>query len=86
MTWKHFFDFTLDMMGAMSFGALMGLGIFSLASLLDDVLRALRRWWKGKNTSPPAPLPIRRGEGGSGRGAGDDHDLDGGVGGAPVCP
>ena len=75
MTWKHFFDFTLDMMGAMSFGALMGLGIFSFASLLDDVLRALQRWWRNrKGTSPRADK------------GGDDQDNDGGVGGAPVCP
>ena len=75
MTWKHFFDFTLDMLGAAAFGALMGLGIFSLASLLDDVFRALRRRWRNrKGTAARADK------------GGDDQDNDGGVGGAPVCP
>ena len=86
MTWKYFFNSLLEMFGAVAIAVCFTAWVFGTAWALERLLQALYRKARKANTSPPAPLPDRRGEGGSGRGEGDDHDLDGGVGGAPVCP
>ena len=97
MICKHFFEFLLELAFAFALGALLGMGICVLAACLDDAWRALWRWWKGKSTSldvgKPSPGPSGHPLPSDGRGASrrrgegnDDNDLDGGAGGAPVCP
>ncbi len=87
MTWNYFIGFMWVFFCLVALSASLGVGLYYLILGVEQVLREeAKRRRKGNDTSSqPSP---QRGEGGTGRGGkgGDEHDLDGGVGGAPVCP
>ena len=89
MTWNYFIGFMWVFFCLVALTASLGVALYYLILGVEQVLREeAMRWRKANNTSPPAPLPVGRVEGGtSRRGEGDDdHDIDGGAGPTPVTP